>query len=83
MKLTLYEIIYLETVTKGSKNKMVPKDYKSGYPRGLRNGASMDYKIEVSLWITCRGKKITKWGIDFKSGQELQIGASQLSRVGF
>ena len=66
-------------------------DYKSGQVDGLHIGASMDYKsgqveglhigakgLQNGAGITNRGKKITNWGRDYKSGQGLQIGAAQL-----
>ena len=43
-------------------------DYKVGQD-GLQSGAA--------IWITKWGKKITKWGRDYKVGQGLQIGAIQ------
>ena len=50
------------------------KDYKSGQLKRLQIGAK---RLQNGTGITNRGKRITNWGRDYKSGQGLQIGAAQ------
>ena len=49
------------------------KDYKLGQVKRLQIGAK---RLQNGAGITNRGKRITNWGRDYKSGQGLQIGAA-------
>ena len=61
------------------------RDYKSGQ-EGLQIGAALGITklakgLQIGAGITNRGKGITNWGRDYKSGQEgLQIGAGITNR---
>ena len=59
------------------------KRLQIGAALGLQIGAKKDYKLlgqvkrlQNGAGITNRGKRITNWGRDYKSGQGLQIGAA-------
>ena len=86
IRITKSKVIYVQIpVPKWEKTKKWEKfsGLQKETMRGLQIGAGFrDYRSEqeglqigAALGISSRGKEITNWDRDFKSGQGLQIGA--------